>query len=247
MAEQNNDLWSETSSAPLNGNETPTTSADGSLFETQAVEFDDNDECDPNDPGMLDPQSPEDEGYRGGDHDFHFQELDELIKRHTAASSATIKPEKPYDDCPSRELHNKNQRDIWRRIREEAANDHNIPSALFSPPRTYIEVRVVDWPRRGHYCCPCDIAEEAYEAIKIRAPGDSEDGITKDMFTQQVSEALYGRDPDEGKEWEGDGYKIGGEDDRFVIDHFDYMIQAGGNGKVRIMGHIFAMTRGMPP
>ncbi|KAI0100437.1 hypothetical protein F4776DRAFT_518588 [Hypoxylon sp. NC0597] len=248
MAEQSKDSSSETSSGTSNGDITPTTSTNGSLFETHVAELDnDGDEDDPNDPELLDPQSPADEGYREGDHDFRFKRLDELIKSHTAAAAATIKPEKPYNDCPSRELHNSNQRAIWRRIREEAANDHDIPNALFSPPRTYIEVRVSEWPRLGHYCCPCDINPDACEAIEIRAPGDSEDGITKDMFIQRVSEAFYGRDPGDNKEGDGDGYKIGGEEDRPVIDHFDYMIQGGGNGRVKIMGHIFAMTRGITP
>ncbi|KAI1138384.1 hypothetical protein F5Y05DRAFT_37761 [Hypoxylon sp. FL0543] len=246
MAEQSKDSSSETSSAPSNGNVTPTTSINESLFENQAVGIDDYDDDDPNDPEMINPQSPEDEGYREGEHEFHFSQLHELIKNHTTAAAAAIKPKKPFDDCPSRELHNKSQRAIWRRIREEAAKDHNIPNALFSPPRTYIEVRVTEWPRIYHYCCPCDIVAEACEAITIRAPADSEVGITKDMFIQQVSEAMYGRDPDEGQEGAGDGYKIAGEDDRPVIDHFDYMIHGSNDGKERIMGHIFAMTRGIP-
>ncbi|OTA52438.1 hypothetical protein K449DRAFT_391398 [Hypoxylon sp. EC38] len=248
MAEQSKDPSSETSSAISNNDVTPTTSTNGSLFETHVTELDnDYDEDDPNDPKLLDPQSPADEGYREGDHDFRFKHLDELIRSHTATAAATIRPEKPYSDIPSRASHNSNQRAIWRRIQEEATNDCNIPNAVFSPPRTYIEVRVTEWPRLGHYCCPCDISADACEAIEIRAPGDSGDGITKDMFIQQVSEAFYGRDPDEGSEEKSDGYKIGGEEDRPVVDHFDYMIQGSDDDKVKIMGHIFAMTRGIMP
>ncbi|KAI1407653.1 hypothetical protein F5Y13DRAFT_124184 [Hypoxylon sp. FL1857] len=235
MAVQNNDPAGGASSAPLNGN--------------AAAELDDDYyEYDENDPEMLDPQSREDAGYLEGEHDFRFKKLNELIQARITEPAATIRPDKPYNNVPSRELHNKQQRVIWQRIREEANNDDGIPTALFSPPRTYIEVCVSEWPRMYHYCCPCDIADTACEVIKIRAPRDSKDGITKDMFIQQVSEAFYGRDTGEGNEGEGDGYRIGGEDDRPVIDNFDYMIQGSSpEGKANIMGHIFALTRGIVP
>lgn len=215
------------------------------------VETNDNDhQEDANDLEMLDPQSDRVYGYRQGTHDFRFEKLGELIKTHTASSAAKVKSDKPYNSYQSRELHNKHQRSVWEQIREEAQADNNIPAALFSPPRTYIQVRVSQWPISSHYCCPCDIEEKDCEVIEIRAPKNSPDGITKDIFIRQVSDAFYGRNPDADEAGGGGSYKIGDEDDRPVIEDLDYMIQSSndtGPGVTCIMGHIFALTKGIIP
>ncbi|KAI0847198.1 hypothetical protein F5Y00DRAFT_122765 [Daldinia vernicosa] len=217
------------------------------LSEPHVVELDDSYYDEENDPEIIDPQQPSHEGYREGNHIFRFSRLDDLVQSHTAACAAAIRRTRPYNDCHSRELHNERQRAIWQQIRTQAEADENIPRALFSPPRTYIEVRVSEWPISSHYCCPCDIAETNCEVIEIRAPKDSGDGITKDIFIQQVSDAMYGRAADAGENNEGIKYWIGGEDDRPVIEQFDYMIQGGNSGEVHIMGHIFALTKGISP
>ncbi|KAI8957044.1 hypothetical protein F5Y11DRAFT_352957 [Daldinia sp. FL1419] len=69
--------------------------------------------------------------------------------------------------------------------------------------------RVSEWPFPGHYCRPCDIDEDDCEVVEIRAPKDSERGITKDMLIQQVSEAMYGKATHAEKDDEGGKYKIG--------------------------------------
>ncbi|KAI1390499.1 uncharacterized protein F4822DRAFT_426347 [Hypoxylon trugodes] len=219
-----------------------------SLFAPYVIPLDDSYyKDDQNDPEMLDPQTTSDEGYREGIHNFQFSRLNKLVETHTAATVAKIKAKKPYNNYHSRDAHNKHQRVIWQGIREAAQADHDIPNALFSPPRTYIEVRVSQWPLSSHYCCPCDIDENECEVIEIRAPKDSDDGITKDMFIQKVSEALYGQASDTNNAGIS-SYSIGGEEDRPVIERFDYMIQGGGSGDgVNIMGHIFALTKGIRP
>ncbi|KAI1767946.1 hypothetical protein GGR53DRAFT_480257 [Hypoxylon sp. FL1150] len=180
---------------------------------------------------------------------------------HNEGPAATIRDTKPYSDSPSRAMHNDQMRAIWQRIRIEAAADDGIPVALFSPPCMYTEVRIAEWPR-AFFCCPCDIRERDCEFIPIRAPKDSEHGITKDMFIQQITEALYGRDPDASGDEQGgqqpeshvqgtrhDGYTIGDEEDRPVINAFTYMISAfsmpTASGGEPLMGDIFALTRGI--
>ncbi|KAI1647389.1 uncharacterized protein F4817DRAFT_106992 [Daldinia loculata] len=223
------------------------TPASAMFSEPYVVELDDSYYHEENDPEMLDPQQPNHEGYRYGNHNLQFSQLNDLVQSHTAAPAAAIKRTRPYNDCHSRELHNEHQRAIWQHIRDQAEADANIPKALFSPPRTYIEVRVSEWPISSHYCCPCDIEETDCEVIEIRAPKDSGEGITKDIFIQQVSEAMYGRAVDAEENNEGTRYRIGGEDDRPVIEQFDYMIQGGHSSEVNIMGHIFALTKGISP
>ncbi|OTB18603.1 hypothetical protein K445DRAFT_314480, partial [Daldinia sp. EC12] len=214
--------------------------------ETYVVESDD---CysEENDPEMLDPQQPDHEGYTYGNHNFQFSQLNDLIRTHTAASAAAIRPDSPYNSCDSRELHNKSQRAVWQEILNQAKAAENIPKALFSPPRTYIEVRVTEWPIVGHYCCPCDINETACEVIEIRAPKESENGITKGMFIQQISNAMYGRTAKADESDEGANYRIGSEDDRPVIEQFDYKIHQKDSDKEKIMGHLFALTKGLSP
>ncbi|KAI1099335.1 hypothetical protein F4804DRAFT_86535 [Jackrogersella minutella] len=248
MAEQG-DSTNAVSSTPSNDNVQPTSSADQSLVKPHVVRFDDGHyEDDANDPEVLDPQSRKDEGYNQGNHDFRFANLEDMIEEHTAESAVACSSKKPYNSFESRELHNVHQRAIWQRIREQAKEDDNIPTALFSPPRTYIEVLVTKIPDRRHYCCPCDIDDDACEIIQIRAPKDSEDGITKDMFIQQVSDALYGRAPGENQDDGSDGYTIGGEDDRPVVKNLTYMIQGSKpDNAINIMGHIFALTKGIVP
>ncbi|KAI6085147.1 hypothetical protein F4821DRAFT_241260 [Hypoxylon rubiginosum] len=194
-----------------------------------------------------------------GLHYLYLKALGKLITVHTEAAAAAIRDIKPYNNYRSRVIHNAQQRAIWQRIRSEAAADDDIPVALFSPPRTHVDVRIAEWPRPYHFCCPCDIEEGYCEVIRIRAPNDSEHGITKDMFVQQVGEALYGRDPDADRDARSqqlesdtqgtghDGYKIGGEEDRPVIDMFTYMRGHGSKagGGEPLMGPIFALTRGI--
>ncbi|KAI1090784.1 hypothetical protein F5B19DRAFT_494056 [Rostrohypoxylon terebratum] len=251
MALQNKSLVNTASPIPSN-NDDQSTSISQSMAEPYVVEkSDDSYQDDANDPEMLDPQNTQAYGYHQGAHDFRFQKLGELIKTHTAASATKIRAEKPYNDYQSRELHNEHQRSVWQKIREEAEADSNIPTALFSPPRTYIQVLVSRWPLSGHYCCPCDIEEEACEVIEIRAPKDSPDGITKDIFIRKVSDAFYGRAPGAADEaTRNDSYKIGDEDDRPVIEELTYMIQSRDSmdpDVVSIMRHIFALTRGIIP
>ncbi|KAI0896321.1 hypothetical protein F4806DRAFT_496438 [Annulohypoxylon nitens] len=231
MAIQNKSSANTTSSTPSN-NGGQSTSINQSLFEPYVVEMN-NDyyQDDANDFEMLDPQSDYVYGYRHGTHDFRFEKLGELIKTRTASSAAKVKI-------------------VWQQIREEAQADNNIPTALFSPPRTYIQVRVSKWPVSSHYCCACDIAEGDCEVIEIRAPKNSSDGITKDIFIRQVSDAFYGQDPDADEAGGGGSYKIGDEDDRPVIEDLDYMIQSSNDtepGVTCIMGHIFALTKGIIP
>ncbi|KAI0095917.1 hypothetical protein F4814DRAFT_453897 [Daldinia grandis] len=197
------------------------------LSESCVVELDDSYYDEENDTEMLDPQQPSHEGYRYGNHNLQFSQLNDLVQDHTAASAAAIRPTRPYNNSRS--------------------PDENISRALFSPLRTYIEVRVSEWPISSHYCCPCDIGEADCEVIEIRAPKDSGEGITKDVFIQQVSEAMYGRVADAEENNEDTRYRIGGEDDRPVIEQFDYMIQCGHSDEVNIMGHIFALTKGISP
>ncbi|KAI2463393.1 hypothetical protein F4781DRAFT_437455 [Annulohypoxylon bovei var. microspora] len=248
MAMRNKSSTSATSSTPSRSNGQPT-SINQSLFEPHVFELDDDYyQDDANDPDMLDPQSSRADGYSEGIHDFRFDKLNELIKTQAAESAATIRPDKPYNNYRSRELHNTHQRAIWQRVREQAEADNDIPTALFSPPRTYIEVRVSKWPLSGHYCCHCDIDETDCEAIEIRAPRDSPNGIMKDMFIQHVSDALYGRAPEAVDDGERGRYRIGDENDRPVIEQFDYMIQGSSpENVVNIMGHIFALTKGIVP
>ncbi|KAI1204604.1 uncharacterized protein F4807DRAFT_328077 [Annulohypoxylon truncatum] len=245
MAMHNTNSTNTASSTPSN-NTGQSASINQPPFERRAFEFDKGFFKEhANDPEILDPQnSNEDLGYRIPTHRFQFRGLAILTESRTAVSAAAIKPDKPYNDCPSRKVHNEQQRTLWQQIREEAEKDDNIPTALFSPPRTYVEVRVSKYPMT-RYCCPCSIEETDCEAIKIRAPKDSPDGITKSMFIQQVSDALYGRGPeaDGDGDSESDGYKIGGEEDRPVVEKFDYMLGPGDDA--RLMGHIFALTRGI--
>ncbi|KAI1377082.1 hypothetical protein F4677DRAFT_66893 [Hypoxylon crocopeplum] len=235
MAGQEKVTGHAASSTPSNGEQPITTGINQSLFEPYIVDMDDSyygeDKKDP------DPQTTDSYNYRYGDNGFYFSELDELIEDHTAVPAATIKITKPYNRCSSRAVHNQQQISIWKRIRQEAEDNDSIPNALFVPPRTFVQVRVSVWPISSHYCCPCDIDEENCHVIEIRAPEGSEDGITKDMFIRQVSRAMYGPDPQEPDDHSS--YTIGGEDDRPVIERFDYMLADG------LMGHIFAMTRGI--
>ncbi|KAI0884037.1 uncharacterized protein GGS22DRAFT_164712 [Annulohypoxylon maeteangense] len=243
MAIQNKSLVNATSSTNSNSSGQPTFINQSSI-EPHVVE---DDEDDANDPEMVDPQDTKAIGYLQGIHDFRFESLDRLVQNNTAISATATRPDKPYNDYQSRELHNEHQRTIWQRIREQAEVDDDIPTALFSPPRTYIEVRVSKWPVSDHYCCPCDIEEDDCEVIRIRAPKESPDGITKDMFIREVSDALYRRTPGEDGDSESSGYRIGDEDDRPVIERFDYMMQGGEDpdDAVHIMGHIFALTKGI--
>ncbi|KAI1454185.1 hypothetical protein F4805DRAFT_460978 [Annulohypoxylon moriforme] len=241
MAIQNGGSTSATSSTTSNS-DGQSTDIDSQLYKPDEEWYK---YCE-NDPQMLDPQSTQDIGYEQGIHDFRFNGLSKLIQHHTALSATKIRPDKPYNDYQSRELHNEHQRTIWHRIWEQAKADDDIPTALFSPPRTYIRVCVTKWPISGHYCCPCDITVESCETIEIRAPEDSPDGITKDMFVQQVSDALYGEGPGADRDSGRSGYRIGVEDDRPVIERFDYMIHGDGFGNATcIMGDIYAMTRGI--
>ena len=208
-----------------------------------------------------DPQNEQNENYSDGTHDFQFKDLGRLVEQHNKPYSEVFIEQPPFNGFKTRAEHNTAHRAVWQDLRQKAVADSAIPNALFDPPRTYIEVHVAEWPQPDHYCCPCDLPSEGLPIIQIRAPQDSEQGITKDMFLLQVEEAFYGRDPpqDEGensgkevttiKQDEVEdghiGYNIGKEIDRPVVDRFDYMMQGGMEGRACIMGHIYAMTRGI--
>jgi hypothetical protein len=144
---------------------------------------------------------------------------------------------------PSRAAHNAIHRQLWQQMEEALAADSSIPPALFDPPRTFIEVHIHEWHQPGQFCCPCDLIDEPFGVIELRAPQDSKYGITKQMFLQQVGEALYGRDGNvaspENSEDGTDGYKIGGETDRPIIEFYTAMTSGG------ILGHLYLMTRGI--
>ena len=203
-----------------------------------------------------DPQDIERGSYNNCQHKLQLEELSHLIEQYNKAfSTRAAKP--PFDDISSRAEHNREQRMAWKQLRDKAASDESIPNAIFDPPRTFVQVRVAQWPRPGddHYCCPCDLDDEVLQAIDIRAPKDSRYGITKDLLLEQIGEAFYGREAEDNTGSKGESsssvssdiavgsaaYLIGDEDSRPVVASLNFMIQNGGS----LMGHIYAMTRGI--
>ncbi|KAI2620938.1 hypothetical protein GGS26DRAFT_297812 [Hypomontagnella submonticulosa] len=172
---------------------------------------------------------------------LQLHELITLIGTRIEDSLQAAQSTESDTSCDTREQHNAHWRAVWESIREEANADENIPTALFSPPQSSIRVLVSKWPVPDDCCCCCDINEAQCPAISIRAPHGSEEGVTKDMFIQKVSQAMYGRAP--GADGDGyGGYWIGREEDRPVLDHFNWMISPGG----RLTGTgIFAFVTGL--
>lgn len=187
----------------------------------------DNEEEDP------DPQNPSVYSYNSGVGSLTFRELGSMIEKHLNASDAQINKEPPFNEIPTRQEYNKQQRLIWQDLRAKVAADDSIPTAIFEPPRSYVQVRFAEWPRAGHYCCPCDLDEKLLDFVELRAERGSEHGITKDLVLQQVAKALYGGE-------DGSGWTVGDENSRPVLDHFSWMSSGGA-----LLGHIFAMMRGL--
>ncbi|KAI0378491.1 hypothetical protein F5Y04DRAFT_261597 [Hypomontagnella monticulosa] len=221
----------------------PIADADRSSSGSHTFDFDGPCDCG----YSTDSQGSEDEEHVISDYDFRFQKLGELICTRVEDAIRALGPEKADGKFDTRVQHNEWQRGVWQQIREEAVADEDIPTALFSPPLRSILVRVSGWPTSEDCDCCCDINEGDWPVIEIRAPKHTEEGVTKDMFVQQISEAMYGRAPvAEGAGYSG--YWIGGQEDRPIVKQFSYMTRPRVSKDItELAGPIFALTKDLSP
>lgn len=212
-----------------------------------------DDEVDP------DPQDTKNYNYVDGRQIFQFENLRDTIDNYYEPSAEDSVENGPPADPISRAAHNEKHRALWHSLKEKVRLDQNIPDSLWNPPRTFIQVKFAEWPRHDHYCCPCDLDRDALSTIQIRAKKGSKTGITKDIFLEEVGRALYGFSEDDiileqsnaTSGTENDRYVVGGENDRPVVDHVEYMMVAvlddmdedQPEGPV-IMGDIYMMLQG---
>lgn len=107
-----------------------------------------------------------------------------------------------------------------------------MPKALFSPAEHYVQVVFLQDNSPAFYC-PCCLGDTKSEYLELRASESFQDGITTDMFLQQIGRALYGTDGDPT-------WHVGTEDERPVLKLFSCMITDSS-----MVGNIYAYLKGI--